>query len=120
MRTKIKIVGKKIRKYGAIGKIPMGASMRIYHQNQDSESSISSSASEEPSDDGTNSDGSQNKVAKKKPKVNRELLNTTELVYQPEFKKVVTISSQNVGRKIMDDHDISPSASLNIQSDLSG
>ena len=53
-RAKIRIVGKKIKKYGAIGKIPMGASMRVYHEDPDTESSVTS-ASEDFDDVQTNS-----------------------------------------------------------------
>ena len=42
VRSKIQIVKKKIKKLGAIGKIPMGASMRIYHEHSDSNSSMTS------------------------------------------------------------------------------
>ena len=41
-RAKLKIVQGKIRKYGELGKIPMGASMRTY-QEDSSDSSMSSS-----------------------------------------------------------------------------
>ena len=41
-RAKLKIVQGKIRKYGELGKTPMGASMRTY-QEDSSDSSMSSS-----------------------------------------------------------------------------
>ena len=40
-RTKLRIVQKKIKKYGELGKIPMGASMRVYQEHSsESESSV--------------------------------------------------------------------------------
>lgn len=68
IRNKIKIVSKKIRKYGPLGKIPMGAAMRVYFQDDDSASSVSSGSDEE-SEENSNSDSSSSnssKDAKKK------------------------------------------------------
>ena len=87
-RTKLKIVSKKIRKYGQMGKIPMGASMRVYHENDDSDSSISSSGTSEQEED-TKSDNSSDaggksptKSPRKHPsKKDQELLKTNQLVY---------------------------------------
>ena len=47
-RTKLRIVQKKIKKYGELGKIPMGASMRVYQEeSSSSESSVESSSESE-------------------------------------------------------------------------
>ena len=91
---KLRIVGKKIRRYGELGKIPMGASMRVYHENPESDSSVSSAS--DASDAETNSDisessegGSPKAKAPKQRKVTKELLKTNELVYQPEYDKII-------------------------------
>ena len=39
LRSKLKIVKRKIKKFGATGKIPMGAGMRVYYEHSDSSSS---------------------------------------------------------------------------------
>lgn len=97
---KLRIVAKKIKKYGELGKIPMGASMRVYHENPDTDSSVSSAS--ESSADETNSDidnSSEDGGAKAKSpqkRVTKELLRTNELVYQPEYSKVVRQSTTNL------------------------
>ena len=40
----------KIKKYGELGKIPMGASMRVYREESESSPSSSSSESDQDSD----------------------------------------------------------------------
>ena len=67
-RTKLRIVQKKIRKYGDMGKIPMGASMRVYEENSDSDSDSSSSTEEEEdiSNSSFGSDGAFERLKKKR------------------------------------------------------
>ena len=99
-RSKLKVVQSKIKKFGALGKIPMGASMRVYQENSDEESSVQSSTEQEDDDDASlSSFGSDGAFKKKrdaqKAKRNREVL-ASGLVYQPVFEKVVKMSSKNL------------------------
>ena len=95
LRAKLRILTKKIKKFGSTGKIPMGAAMRVYYEHSDSSSSDQSSSEEEEVDEGNSSgsskDGSKKKAAKKKNKNKNELL-STGLVYQPKFPKIITDS----------------------------
>lgn len=94
LRAKLRIITKKIKKFGSTGKIPMGAAMRVYYEHSDSSSSDQSSSEEEEVDDAksSGSDGSKKKnTAKKKNKNKNELL-STGLVYQPKFPKIITDS----------------------------
>ena len=99
-RTKLRIVQKKIKKYGELGKIPMGASMRVYQEFSESESSSSESSSSTPKDNDSmssysfgDSDDFEKKVLPKKK--NKDVL-ATGLVYQPTFTKVVKHSSMSL------------------------
>lgn len=98
-RNKLRIIRKKIKKFGEMGKIPMGAGHRIYHeQSSDSESSSAETSEEDlDSSNSLDSDGQEKekkvKIKKRKP----ELLSST-LVFQPTFTKVVKESSTNLGR----------------------
>lgn len=78
VRAKLIIVRKKIKKFGEMGKIPMGASMRTY--NEDSDSSVDSSSAEEMSEGLMSNASSESGKPGKKKKVKKELLKT-ELVY---------------------------------------
>ena len=97
---KLRIVAKKIRKYGELGKIPMGASMRVYHENPDTDSSVSSasesSAGETNSDVNDSDDDGGARAKSPQKRVTKELLRTNELVYQPEYSKVVRQSTTNL------------------------
>lgn len=56
IRSKLKIVKGKIKKFGALGKIPMGAAMRIYHEEESTDSEVSSSTEEEEESEGSSVD----------------------------------------------------------------
>ena len=49
LRVKLKTITKKLAKYGKVGKIPMGATSRIYYENSDDDDSSASSDSESDS-----------------------------------------------------------------------
>ena len=94
LRAKLRIITKKIKKFGNTGKIPMGAAMRVYYEHSDSSSTEQSSSEDEEIDEGGSSGsskkGSSKKTARKKKNKN-ELL-STGLVYQPKFPKIITDS----------------------------
>ena len=97
-RTKLRIVKKKIKKYGALGKIPMGASMRVYNEDSDSDASSSTTELEEDlSGSSSDSDARKRKENRMKLKMKKtnEVL-SSGLVYQPTFNKVVNESSRSL------------------------
>ena len=95
VRAKLRIVQKKIKKYGDLGKIPMGASMRVYQENSESSSSDTSSDEAEDNVSQTISEDSDVIRAKgnKKKSKKKETLLATGLVYQPIFDRVVKDST---------------------------
>ena len=99
-RVKLKIVQNKIKKYGALGKIPMGACMRVYREESSSSSDSSSSSSDAiGSDASLSSFGDSEKFEKKKNallKKKKKSILAAGLVYQPKFAKVVKDSSKNI------------------------
>ena len=100
-RVKLKIVQNKIKKYGALGKIPMGACMRVYREESDSSSDSSSSSI--GSDASLSSFGDSEKFEKKKNallKKKKKSILAAGLVYQPKFAKVVKDSSKNITKSL--------------------
>lgn len=100
IRSKLKIVKGKIKKFGALGKIPMGAAMRIYHEEESSDSEVTSSTEEIEDSEGSSMDFSDDDAGerlrkiqeKKKAAQKKKSLLNPGLSYQPTFNKVVKLS----------------------------
>ena len=80
LRVKLKVIAKKLRRYGRIGKIPMGAWTRIYYENSEDDDSSASSETESESQDG-DSDATSPKRNKRKKGYDHEQVLLTELTY---------------------------------------
>ena len=91
IRVNMKIISKKITKFGKMGKIPMSAAARIYHQDSDEDDSSASSES-------VNSEINEHVENKHASPIFEKGLH-----YQPVFKKVVESSEKNL-TKLIDLH----------------
>ena len=89
----MKIISKKITKFGKMGKIPMSAAARIYHQDSDEDDSSASSES-------VNSEINEHVENKHASPIFEKGLH-----YQPVFKKVVESSEKNL-TKLIDLHQV--------------
>ena len=90
LRIKMNTISKKLLKYGKIGKIPMGATNRIYYEASDGSESESSATDD--SDDFDDDDIEEDES----PKTKNEPFHSVGKHYAPKFSKVVRPSGKNI------------------------